>query len=86
MTTTDRKARRGTHGLPIVHRHAAGIDIGATFHVVAVPHNSDEVPVRKFQSVTGDLLRLTEWLQAVGITTIAMESTGIYWIPVYELL
>lgn len=84
MATKERK--HGKEGLPIVHRHAAGIDIGATFHVVAVPSDSDEEPVRKFQSFTGDLLQLAQWLQRVGITTVAMESTGIYWIPVYELL
>lgn len=84
MATKERK--HGKEGLPIVHRHAAGIDIGATFHVVAVPSDSDEEPVRKFQSFTGDLLQLAQWLQRVGITTVAMESTGISWIPVYELL
>jgi transposase len=69
-----------------VHRHAAGIDIGATFHVVAVPADADEEPVRRFNSFTGDLHQLADWLTRVGITTVAMESTGIYWIPVYEIL
>jgi hypothetical protein len=81
MATTDRKKRSRPNGLPIVHRHAAGIDIGATFHVVAVPADADEDPVRKFNSFTGDLHRLAEWLKRVGITTVAMESTGIYWVP-----
>lgn len=86
MAKTERMRRSGSKGLPIVHRHAAGIDIGATFHVVAVPADADEEPVRKFNSFTGDLHQLAEWLKRVGITTVAMESTGIYWIPVYEIL
>ncbi len=73
-------------GLPTVHRHAAGIDIGSTFHVVAVPQECDEQPVRSFQSFTGDLHRLADWLAERAITTIAMESTGIYWVPVFEIL
>jgi transposase len=70
----------------VVHPHAAGLDVGSTFHVVAVaPEVSDE-PVRTFRSFTGDLRRLADWLHAIGVTTIAMESTGIYWIPVFEIL
>lgn len=86
MATTERQRKNGSKGLPIVHRHAAGIDVGSTFHVVAVPADAAEDPVRKFNSFTGDLHRLAEWLTRVGITTVAMESTGIYWIPVYEIL
>ena len=86
MATTERKRKSGSEGLPIVHRHAAGIDIGATFHVVAVPADADEEPVRRFNSFTGDLHQLADWLTRVGITTVAMESTGSYWIPVYEIL
>ena len=65
---------------------AAGIDIGSTFHVVAVPSDRDEQPVRTFRSFSGDLHQLADWLTAVGITTVAMESTGVYWIPVFEIL
>jgi transposase len=72
--------------LPIVHRHAAGMDIGSTFHVVAVPPDRDEEPVRTFCSFTTDLHRLADWLVSIGITTLAMESTSVYWIPVYEIL
>ena len=86
MATKDQKNKSRSQGLPIVHRHAAGIDIGSTFHVVAVPADVDEQPVRKFSSFTGDLYQLAQWLKSVGITTIAMESTGIYWVPVYEIL
>jgi transposase len=72
--------------MPTVHAHAAGLDVGSTFHVVAVPAELSDEPVRTFRSFTGDLHRLGDWLQAIGIQTIAMESTGIYWIPVFEIL
>ena len=85
-TTTKQRKSSGSQGLPIIHRHAAGIDIGSTFHVVCVPADSDDEPVRRFDSFTGDLYRLAQWLKEVGITTVAMESTGIYWVPVYEIL
>jgi transposase len=69
-----------------VHPDAAGLDIGATFHVVAVSPDRDSQPVRSFKSFTDDLHRLADWLQSVGITTVAMESTSVYWVPVYEIL
>jgi transposase len=72
--------------LPSLNADAAGIDIGATFHVVAVPPGRAEESVRSFGSFTGDLHALGDWLQELGITTVAMESTGVYWIPVFELL
>jgi transposase len=72
--------------LPTIHPRAAGIDIGATFHVVAVPPDLAPEPVRTFRSFTGDLHQLADWLAALGVTTVAMESTGIYWIPVFEML
>lgn len=65
---------------------AAGLDVGATFHVVAVPPGRAQKSVRTFRSFTGDLHALADWLKEVGIKTVAMESTGVYWIPVYELL
>jgi len=72
--------------LSTLNANAAGIDIGSQFHVVAVPPDRDAEPVRTFQSFTGDLHRLAEWLLGCGITTVAMESTGVYWIPLYEIL
>ena len=69
-----------------VHPDAAGIDIGSQFHVVAVSPERDSEPVRSFQSFTGDLYRLADWLISMGITTVVMESTGIYWIPLFEIL
>lgn len=80
-----RKAKRRAR-FSVVHLHAAGIDIGSRFHVVAVAADHDDEPVRTFQSFTGDLHRMADWLSSVGITTVAMESTGVYWIPAYEIL
>lgn len=69
-----------------VHPNAAAIDIGATLHVAAVPADRDPRPVRSFGTFTGDLHVMAGWLKACGIDTVAMESTGIYWIPAYEIL
>ena len=81
-----RSKPRRSHPFSSIHPHAAGIDIGATAHVVAVELDRDPVPVRTFRTFSGDLHQLADWLHAVGITTIAMESTGVYWIPVFEVL
>ncbi len=70
----------------LTHPNCAGIDIGASSHFVAVPADRDEQPVREFPSFTEDLEKLADWLTACGIDTVAMESTGIYWIPLFELL
>lgn len=72
--------------LSLTHPNAAGIDIGSASHYVAVPPDRDDEPVRQFASFTADLHRLADWLEACGIDTVAMESTGVYWIPLYELL
>ena len=72
--------------LPPIHSSAAGLDVGSTFHVVAVPPERSDEPVRSFRSFTGDLQRMADWLVEIGITTVAMESTGVYWIPVFEIL
>ncbi|NBQ02773.1 MAG: IS110 family transposase [Opitutae bacterium] len=69
-----------------IHPDAAGIDIGAEELVVAVPSDRDQIPVRTFATFTGDLNTLCTWLDSLKITTVAMESTGTYWIPVYETL
>lgn len=69
-----------------VNPHAAGVDCGAEMHYVAVPADRDATPVRSFRTFTADLHRLADWLQACGVTTVAMESTGVYWIPLYEIL
>ena len=82
------KKTRGTSAgrLSTINPDAAGIDVGATFHVVAVPPDRDERPVRTFRTFSSDLHQLAEWLKEVGIKTVAMESTGVYWIPVFEIL
>ena len=69
------------------HPGAAAIDIGATMHVAAVELDQDpEQPVRSFGTFTGDLQRLADWFASCGVQTLAMESTGVYWIPVFEIL
>ena len=80
-----RKSRK-PKGLPTVHTRAAGVDVASRFHVVAVPQDLCAEPVQTYQSFTGDLHRLGDWLEEVGVTTVAMESTGIYWIPLFEIL
>jgi transposase len=72
--------------LQICHPHAAGIDIGEAEHWVAVPPGCDPQPVRRFGTFTADLDALADWLIDCGVTTVAMESTGVYWIPLFELL
>jgi transposase len=69
-----------------VNLNAAGIDIGAKRHFVAVPEGRDEVSVKQFGVFTADLAAMAEWLYQCGVTTVAMESTGHYWIPVFEFL
>lgn len=80
------KAIQSTHGLPIIHQRAAGVDIGSRFHVVAVPTDLTDEPVQTFQAFTADIQRMANWLLAIGIETVAMESTGVYWVPVFEVL
>jgi hypothetical protein len=71
---------------PVFEPNAAGIDIGAREIFVAVPPDRDPDPVRKCDTFTEDLHQMAEWLVSRGITTAAMESTGVYWIPVYDVL
>jgi transposase len=71
---------------PMFEPDAAGIDIGAREIFVAVPPDRDAEPVRKCETFTEDLHRMADWLVSCGVTTAAMESTGVYWIPVYDVL
>jgi len=80
------KRSRGRQELSPVHPNAAAIDIGATMHVAAVGPDCDEQPVRTFQTFTADLHRLADWFAQCGVKTVVMESTGVYWIPIYEIL
>ena len=69
-----------------MHLNAAGIDVGATEHWVAVPEDRDEEPVQRFGAFTADLYVLAEWLRQCQIETVVMESTGVYWITLFEVL
>lgn len=80
------KATRGASQLPVLRPNAAGVDIGATEIFVAVPPDRDPDPVRSFPTFTEDLHRLADWLKACKIETVAMESTGVYWIPLFQIL
>jgi len=73
-------------GLDVVHRDAAGIDIGSREHYVAVGPDRDAEAVRVFGCFTTDLRRMAEWLQRCGIKSVVLQSTGVYWIPVYDVL
>lgn len=73
-------------GLTMVSPGAAAIDIGSTMHMAAVNPDADGHPVRAFGTFTGDLHDMARWFKACGVTSVAMESTGVYWIPAYEVL
>jgi len=77
---------KNVESFPVVHARAAGIDIGSRFHVASIAADLDADPVRTFGTFTSDLRALRDWLVSRGITTVAMESTGVYWIPLYEIL
>src|ERR1700676_5581244 len=78
------KARKNV--LERINPNAAGIDIGANFHLVAIPEDRAEENIRKFGPFTSDLHRLADWLTEHHIETVVMESTGVYWIPVFQRL
>ena len=72
--------------LQIVNPNCAGIDIGKSRHYVAVDPSTCEQPVRNFSTFTDDLNEIARWLRECGVTIVAMASTGVYWIPLYEVL
>ena len=80
--------KRGTksEGLSQLNLNAAGIDVGATSHYVAVPDERAEQPLQEFEAFTADLYRLADWLTECGVETVVMESTGVYWIPLFGVL
>jgi hypothetical protein len=94
LTGANRKQRKDLQrrmhsenpGLDVVHANAAGIDIGNESHFVAVPPGRDAEPVREFGSWTAELERMAAWLKSCGIETVAMQSTGVYWFAVYDVL
>ena len=73
-------------GLEAVHPDAAGIDIGSREQYAAVPPERDAEPVRVYGCATEDLRQMAAWLKGCGIRTVAMQSTGVYWVPVYDVL
>jgi transposase len=85
----NRRRGKGRHSPSVLARvnpDAAGIDCGAAEHYVAVPPDRSPSPVQAFKTFTTDLQRLTDWLVGCGVTSVAMEATGVYWIPIYDLL
>jgi transposase len=81
-----RRLRSDDPGLEVVHAQAAGIDVGNSAHYVAVRPDRDPDPVQRFECFTADLYRLADWLKSCGVRTVAMQSTGVYWIPLYDVL
>jgi transposase len=81
-----KRAKKRCEQLPILHPDAAGIDVSASELFVAVSPDRDFQPVRSFPTFTRDLNALADWLQQCGIRSVAMESTSVYWIPVYQIL
>lgn len=93
MKRTRRSRKTNTKGprtsptlLERINLDAAGIDCGSKEHYVAVPPDRDPNPVQSFPTFTDDLNRLADWLVKCGVKTVAMESTGVYWIPIFEIL
>lgn len=82
----ERRLQADDPGLEVVHPEAAGIDVGNSSHYVAVRPDCDTDPVRRFECFTADLYRMADWLESCGVKTIAMQSTGVYWIPIYDIL
>ena len=70
----------------VVHPNCAGIDVGKSSHYVAVPESAVERPVRTFGSFTEDLEAMAAWLKSCGVDVVAMEATGVYWIPLFDEL
>ena len=81
-----RKIQADDLSLEVIHRDAAGIDIGNESHYVAIPPRQGVESVRRFGCTTAELKELVGWLKQSGIRTVAMQSTGVYWIPAYDLL
>ena len=83
---SERQNSAKPEGLSQLNLNAAGIDVGATSHYVAVPADRSEQPVQEFEAFTADLYRLADWLGECGVETVVMESTGVYWIPLFGVL
>jgi len=86
MSSRKKVSAKTNTQMPTLHPHAAGIDIGAKAIQVAVPLDADKKPVRTFTTFTDDLLALRDWLKHCHVKTVAMESTSVYWIPLFQIL
>ena len=90
MSKSKAKRVRKDNALPRlferINLNAAGIDVGGESHYVAVPEDRDSQPVREFTAFTADLYRIADWLKECGVDTVVMESTGVYWIPIFQVL
>ena len=84
--STGKKSKSGIENLNAIHPNAAGIDIGATEIYIAAPGDRSDDPVKRFDTFTDDLHDAARWLKSCDIDSIAMESTGVYWIPVFQIL
>jgi len=80
------RSRRSPIGLPVIRPNAAGIDIGSRGIFVAVPEDRADSNVRSFPTFTEDLIAIADWLASCGIEHVAMEATGVYWIPLFQIL
>ena len=80
------KSTKASTQLPTLHPHAAGIDVGASELQAAVPCDADPKPVRAFTTFTDDLYKRRDWFVKCGVRTVALESTSVYWIPVFQIL
>ena len=87
-TKEERTVKKTKHnqGLPVVNLYAAGIDVGDTMHTVAIHDGVSGFEMREYPSFTENLQNLVVWLRPEGITTVAMESTGIYWLNLYLMI
>jgi transposase len=83
---TRRRGKRLPKQLEVLHPNAAGIDLGAQHHYVSVPEGRDQQAIRRFGSYTPQLRAMAKWLKKCAVTTVAMEATGVYWMPVYRVL
>jgi transposase len=77
---------KGVDAISMINPNAAAIDIGSTMHMAAINPKASDNPVREFGTFTGDLHAMASWFKECGVTSVAMESTGVYWIPAYEVL
>ena len=84
--TKKQKPIQVSEDMPVINRNAGGIDVGASEVWISVPPDRDEEPVKRFETFTRDLYTMADWLKQCGIGSVAMESTGVYWIPVFQIL